>query len=285
MTIKISPRDWEAISAYLDGQLAPKERRQLEARLQTRADLRAALEELRHTRAVVRAHLPVRASRNFMLTPAMVGMRPSNRPAMRLFPAMRLASALSSLLFIFVVAGELLFGNRMVAPPMLAGVPAFKNAPTVAESASQAPPEAPLALEAQASPAAAAKALSASSPTPEPSPMALSQAVITDTTQTREGQPDVGAGGAGGGEGTADQAALAEMAPSATATPLPTPTHTPSLVSETPPTEESIPTTQLQWAIAGIPGLTPWRLVEVILAGVGIITGLVAFYLYRIGRS
>jgi len=220
-----------------------------------------------------------------MLTPAMVGIKPTDRPAMRLFPAMRFASALSSLLFIFVVGGELLLGSRMVAAPMLAAQPALENVPTAAEPVSQAPPEAPLALEAQASPAALAKAIPATSPTPESSPIALSQAVITDTTQMREQPPIVGAGGAGGGDETADQAALSEMSPSATATPLPTPTSTPSLISEAPTVGETIPASQPQAEIAGIPWLTPWRLVEVILAGVGIVTGLAAFYLSRIGRA
>ena len=65
MTTPISDRDWEAISAYLDGELNPKERARLDARLQANADLRAALEDLRRTRTVLRSQPRLHAPRNF----------------------------------------------------------------------------------------------------------------------------------------------------------------------------------------------------------------------------
>ena len=46
MRAQLSNRDYEQLSAYIDGQLAPAEKRKLEERLRVHADLQAALDEL-----------------------------------------------------------------------------------------------------------------------------------------------------------------------------------------------------------------------------------------------
>jgi anti-sigma factor RsiW len=286
MTKQISPRDWEALSAYLDGQLTPKERQKLEARLQLGGDLRSALEELRRTRAVVRAHLPMRSPRNFTLTPAMAGLPFRKRPDTGWFPALRLASALSSLLFVFIVLGDVLLGNRL--PPVLTAEErqpilapaAVESAPLVAQAPAT---EVPLQAETQPTPEALAKGLVAPNPTSEALVVAPPAAPLTDTFQAYE--KGVGAGG-GGPEDTGEQTALSEMAPSATATPLPTPTITPSPTLVVIPTlEGSTPGIRGTNTIAWLPGRPVWRWLEVTLAIMGITTGLVAFYLSRFGRS
>jgi anti-sigma factor RsiW len=114
MTNKISTREWEAISAYLDGQLAPKERSRLEARLQANAELRTALDEMRRTRAVLRSQPRLRAPRNFTLTTKMVGVRPAPRG----FPALRLVSAFASILLVFVLVGDLFFTAPVTSQPL-----------------------------------------------------------------------------------------------------------------------------------------------------------------------
>jgi len=75
MTTKITPRDWEALSAYLDGQLRPKERARIEKRMKENEALRSAFEELQHTRMLLRNQTSLQAPRNFTLTPEMVGAR------------------------------------------------------------------------------------------------------------------------------------------------------------------------------------------------------------------
>lgn len=158
MTMKITPPEWEAISAYLDGQLAQKERARLEARLQASAELRSALEDLRNTRTLLRSQPRVRAPRNFTLTPQMVGGLAPRRSTPSLFPFMRLASAFAGLVFVLVLVADLFAG----APPvptasmpqmaevamateevMLESAPAMKTAPDPA--AMSAPGEEPLA--------------------------------------------------------------------------------------------------------------------------------------------
>jgi hypothetical protein len=119
MTIRISSRDWEDLSTYLDGELTPTERSRLESRLEVSAEMRAALEEMRRTRQVLRNQPRVRAPRNFTLTPQMVGIRTEKSPAFRLFPVMRLTAVLASLLFVFMMVGEFFWLGQNMAAPML----------------------------------------------------------------------------------------------------------------------------------------------------------------------
>lgn len=115
----------ERLSAYIDGALSPREQAQLEAQLAQDADLRARLESLRRTVALVRALPSVPAPRNFLLTPAMV-RRPAP-VARRLAPALTFATAISGLLCVI-----LLVGNLIAAGPKGLGTAA--PAPMVAEA-------------------------------------------------------------------------------------------------------------------------------------------------------
>jgi hypothetical protein len=111
-------RDMENLSAYLDGQISPAEKSQLERRIQADATLAAALQGLRQTRALIQRTPKRRAPRNFTLTARMAGIRP---PVPRLVPAFSWASALAMVLFLFTVGtslvGRFSFGT---AAPMLA---------------------------------------------------------------------------------------------------------------------------------------------------------------------
>ncbi len=74
-TTDLSPRDWEALSAYLDDALPPRERARLEARLAQEASLAQALAELQALRTALRDLPKPRAPRNFTLTPEAVTPR------------------------------------------------------------------------------------------------------------------------------------------------------------------------------------------------------------------
>jgi hypothetical protein len=102
------------LSAYLDGELRPEEQAWLESRLAADQDLRARLEALRRTVALVQGLPQIQAPRNFLLTPAMVA-RAQPRPASRrwLAPALTFATAASALSCVVVLmAGLLVFGTR-----------------------------------------------------------------------------------------------------------------------------------------------------------------------------
>ncbi len=163
MKKQISSRDWETLSVYLDGQVRPRARASLEARLQTDPSLSAALDELRRTRNVLRSLPRLRAPRNFTLTPQMAGQ--PRVIASRLYPAFRLASALASLLFVLVVAGDFLGLGGMATAPLKEAV-----APQIEFAIQEA--EALPAMEAVEMPVAAEAEDEAAEP-PAPAELAL----------------------------------------------------------------------------------------------------------------
>jgi hypothetical protein len=112
MTSKISSRDWETLTAYLDDQLSPKERSQFAANLEVNQELSRSLEELRRTRDVLRSTPRLRAPRNFTLTPEMAGtrsgIRSRTRPLPEIYPVLRLASILATFFFLVIFIGSLI---------------------------------------------------------------------------------------------------------------------------------------------------------------------------------
>jgi len=122
MINKISPRDWETLSAFLDEQLTTKERAQLVARLEANPDLSEALENLRRTRAMLRRVPRLRAPRNFTLTSEMAGARPGTRSLPEIYPVLRLASVLATFFFLVIFVGSLI--GRNVTPQSVSMAPA-----------------------------------------------------------------------------------------------------------------------------------------------------------------
>jgi len=104
MRLNISNRDWELLSAYIDGQLSRGKRERLEARMRTNPELKAALEDLSQTRAMLRSLPRLKAPRSFRLTPEMAGQ---SQPK-RLYPVFQFASALSSILLVMVLLSDYL---------------------------------------------------------------------------------------------------------------------------------------------------------------------------------
>src|SRR5512144_1982076 len=108
MNNRIGTREWEALSSYLDNQLNSRDRARLEAQLKSDAELRQAYEELRRTRIILRSQRRLRAPRNFMLTPAMAGVkRGAARTSPGPFTVLRLASVLATIFFILITVGDL----------------------------------------------------------------------------------------------------------------------------------------------------------------------------------
>lgn len=153
MNNRIGTREWEALSAYLDNQLNTRDRARLEAQLKSDAELRRAYEELRRTRIILRSQRRMRAPRNFMLSPAMAGVRRgAAQSALRSnpgpFTVLRLASVLATIFFIFITVGDLVVQNYGPQPTTISseqqpqpafgmgggggGAPAIAMAPTTA---------------------------------------------------------------------------------------------------------------------------------------------------------
>lgn len=96
----------EALSAYLDGALTPAEMQRFERLVAADEALRAELEEQRLIKASLSRLPRVRAPRNFTLDPALYG-RPVESTADRLYPVMRVATAVVAILFALVLVIDL----------------------------------------------------------------------------------------------------------------------------------------------------------------------------------
>ena len=143
MNGELSLREYELISAYLDGQLTPTEKVRLEERLDQDGQWRLALEELRETRTLLRSAPRYRAPRNFTISPEMARQY-ARKP---LFPAIfsfRFSAALSALALIaafflqLVPAGSPALLSLQVAPaeqaaPLAEALPAEGEAMKAAE--------------------------------------------------------------------------------------------------------------------------------------------------------
>ncbi len=131
------------LSAYLDGQLAPRRKAELAADLTRDAALQHRLDELRRTVVLLQTYLLREAPRNYLLTPAMV--RDPQRQIRRR-PALlwlRMATALSTAAFVIVV------GLQLVGGGMTNMLPAAEKAMEIQEVAVEQPTEAPPVMEAE----------------------------------------------------------------------------------------------------------------------------------------
>jgi hypothetical protein len=142
----------EALNAYLDDALSPRERRQFEQLLARDADLRLEVEERRALQMQMRQMPRRRVPRNFTLDPALYG-RPQRQPLFQLYPAMRVATVLTAFFFILALGADLFLttGRDGLAAP--GGLATPGGAPQdvalmVEETTSETAVEAPLAAEA-----------------------------------------------------------------------------------------------------------------------------------------
>lgn len=114
----------EALNAYLDDALTPRQRQHFEEQLAQEPELRAELAQLRLIKQQLR-QLPSRSvPRNFTLDPARYG-RPQRQPLLQLYPALRVATVLTAFFFILAVAAEVVTSG--------AGVPAIADVVATAE--------------------------------------------------------------------------------------------------------------------------------------------------------
>jgi hypothetical protein len=267
--MSVSDRDFEALSAYLDGELAGKALARMEARLQTNQELQDAYEQLQRTRTVIRSLPKMRAPRNYLLTPEMAGI--SQKPP-RAFPVLRLASILATFILVLVFMGDIfVLPDLVMSPPetiQLAEIAVEKaiqptmEADIVESQLPEAPMEAPMEADMEAdmedrailegeAPLAAAEAPPAAEAIIAPEEEAAEEAETKYAAPVEELANELGG--------------LAERA------------EEPQLEIETPEPEPQIdpdvPT--------GIDLRAVIRLTELALIVIALSTGLTAFYLYR----
>lgn len=305
MTNRVSNRDYEALSAYLDGELTPKERSRLESRMLSQPELRKALQDLRQTRQVLRAQARLRPRRSFTLTPEMVGGYKPRKIGLQLFPAFGLTAALASLALVVTFV----FG--------------FLNRPadmSVALAPQSADVEQPAALS-QEMPAAvaenselpAAKSAPAEGIETQAVELALPNMMATPTPDMgilaappgMGGGADPGSGGASAAESLPAQEFPAPSVVTATGamslTMMADPTLQPGLEMQAPATETALRPPEENAADASRESLeqvapaeedqaalvwwTPLRIFQVILVALVLLSGLAALFFWIVERA
>lgn len=171
----LSARDRQALSAYLDDELSQRERRRLEAKLARDPQLKAALEEMRELRRLLRSLPEVRAPRNFTLTPEMVGERSWLArwlPSFSLAPSLSWASALATLMLVLVLLGDAsgVITGRL-AFPVAQQAPQATSMAVTAEELVEEPVEALAEAAQESAPAAALEETSPDLPLGSESPL------------------------------------------------------------------------------------------------------------------
>jgi len=129
---KLSSKEWELISAYIDGELNAQEKARMEERIKTHPEYQQAIDGLRRTKAILQKTPVRKVPRNFTLT--LADVQTAHLP--RWIPTMQWASAAVALVAVF------LFAYQMV--PGFTGQKT--NAPTTLEQA--APTESTMVAEA-----------------------------------------------------------------------------------------------------------------------------------------
>ena len=111
MSRQLSIRDWELLSAFLDGQLDAKSTQQVEQAISARPEMKQALQELRHNKSLFKQIPLQRVRRNFTLKP---GMLPA-RSIPRFVPLFRTLSAVVAAIAVVLFAIDLLPGFAPLA--------------------------------------------------------------------------------------------------------------------------------------------------------------------------
>lgn len=133
MTEQISNTEWILLSSYLDGELNPTEKAQVEFLLRTRPEMQQAYQSLVDTKATLRRAAPHQAPRNFTLTPQMI---PQPRRNFWLVPVLRFSSVAAALVAV------ILFFNPFTVLPQ-----AVPMAAVTLENAAQETPAAALSAD------------------------------------------------------------------------------------------------------------------------------------------
>ena len=99
----------EMLSAYLDGELSPKEQARVEKHLARCADCAQNLHTLRQTVALLGQLPPVAVPRSFAIHPAPAAPRPGLFQMRRTYVYLRAATAVATILLAVVLAGDAFF--------------------------------------------------------------------------------------------------------------------------------------------------------------------------------
>ncbi len=141
-------KDREMLNAYVDGQLNAADARRMEEKIHADPALQAQVNQLLLLKQQLRALPHRRVPRSFVLDPTVYGA-PERRPLSGAYPALRTATALTALLFVFVLGLSLVQGSVGGGQAPSAQVALFEAADEAVAEVAEAPlaAEAPMAEE------------------------------------------------------------------------------------------------------------------------------------------
>lgn len=116
----LSDRDYELISAYLDGEIDVRQKTVIENRLARDAQFKSAYEQLSRTRRLMRSQPLLRAPRNYTLSAKMLSASQTAPRAFLPLPLfLRTVSAFSSLVFLVLFGLNWITASRMMSAALL----------------------------------------------------------------------------------------------------------------------------------------------------------------------
>ncbi len=149
MKNKYTSKDWQLLSAYLDGQIASPQKEKLEARLHLEPGLQEAFLSLKQTKMLLKHARQIKSPRNFTLTRVQAEKLKPVR-SFRWLPALSLSSALATVMMVFAILMELVVSPA--ALPRTAAVPpsemlAMEAAPQADSLNANTPEEQPMIIQ------------------------------------------------------------------------------------------------------------------------------------------
>jgi len=111
MKSAFTKQEIEMLSAYVDGQLSPRDKKAVEKRLSEDNKLMALLVDFQWQKGALNTQPKIRAPRNFTLTPEMIGVSREKTNNFSKIPFFELVSALAVMLFVIVLSADLMSGG------------------------------------------------------------------------------------------------------------------------------------------------------------------------------
>lgn len=117
----LSDRDYELISAYLDGEVDVRQKTVIENLLARDAQFKSAYEQLSRTRCLMRSQPLLRAPRNYTLSAKMLSVSQASPKVFLPFPLLlRIVSAFAGLVFLVLFGLNWITASRMMSVAPLA---------------------------------------------------------------------------------------------------------------------------------------------------------------------
>jgi len=195
---KKSEHQWvgESLSAYIDGELTPRERTRVEQHLKECPACAEDLRTLRQTVALLRELPVIPAPRSFAVRPQVAKLRPAPAPSAWGYGLLKGATAIAALLFVLLIGGDLAlhtFGGTAMSWAPAAPAPEAAMAPSYQADLEAAVEEAPMlgqekeTAELEATPPENAQDVAPTAPAEPPAALEMAEATAT---------PPPGVGGA-----------------------------------------------------------------------------------------